>query len=127
MKIAIVIYDNFSLLNLAKLSNFFAKFDNLNIKISAFKDEIKSKFGICVKPDIYAQSLDGFDCVILCDGDVSKVVENEIFLGWIRSSCLAKYKICFGNALEIFSAVKFEKFINFAEFNDILLQENLQI
>ena len=65
MKIAIVIYDDFSLLNLAKLSNFLNKFDNLNIKICAFKNEIKSKFGICIKPDIFNESLDGFDCVMV--------------------------------------------------------------
>lgn len=117
MKIAIVIYDDFSLLNLAKLSNFLNKFDNLNIKICAFKNEIKSKFGICIKPDIFNESLDGFDCVMVCDGDIDKMVSNDIFLSWIRSSCLAKYKISFGNAYEILKASKFENFTNFADFN----------
>lgn len=118
MRIAIVIYDKFSLSNLACVSENLRKFSDLEIKICAFKSEVKDKFGVSLLPDIYSQSLDGFDGVILCDGENENIVYDEIFLGWIRSGFFAKNKISFGKSGEIFAKAGFENFINLNEFDE---------
>lgn len=126
MRIAIVIYDKFSLSNLACVSENLRKFDDLEIKICAFKSEVKDKFGISLIPDIYSASLDGFDGVILCDGECENIVYDEIFLGWIRSGYFTKTKISFGKGGEIFARAGFENFTNLSEFNEEKIKEKLK-
>lgn len=118
MRIAIVIYDKFSLLNLAMICEKLHKMSECEIKICSLNESIKDKFGFFVKPDIYSASLDGFDGVILCDGENENIVYDEIFLGWIRSGFFAKNKISFGKSGEIFARAGFENFTNLNEFDE---------
>ena len=118
MRIAVVIYDKFSLLNLAMICEKLHEINGCEVKICALNESVKDKFGFFVRPDIYSASLDGFDGVILCDGENENIVYDEIFLGWIRSGYFAKTKISFGKSGEIFAKAGFENFVNLSEFDE---------
>ncbi|QKG29671.1 DJ-1/PfpI family protein [Campylobacter sp. RM16187] len=109
MKIAIVVYDRINLVSLAEiwslLSNLQTKHD---VKICAFKSEIVDEHGLKIVPQIYSESLYGYDVVIIPDGlGVLSLRHDEIFLSWIRSAGRARLKIALDLGALIFGGAGF--------------------
>lgn len=108
IKVALIIYDGFSLLNFAEIYEILN--ENYEVKICGFKEQNTDKNSLKFKAEIFSQSLFEYENIVLCDGEISKVINDEIFLGWIRSAVFAKRKICFKNSAEIFTLTGFENF-----------------
>ena len=125
MRIAVVIYDKFSLLNLANICEKLYEMSECEVKICSLNESVKDKFGFFVKPDIYSQSLDGFDGIVLTDGNNENIIYDEIFLSWIRSGFFAKTKISFGKGREIFARAGFENFTNLDKFDESKFTQTL--
>ncbi|CZE47755.1 hypothetical protein [Campylobacter geochelonis] len=118
MKVAIVIYDKFDLVNLAEFNEFFKDERKFDTKIYAFKGEIVDKFGVCIKVENSASSLYGSDILVVCDGKNQSLVYDEIFLSWLKSAFDVRYKICVGTAKGILNAAKFDEFLHSDKFDN---------
>ena len=117
MKIAVVIYDNFSLLNLAQILDSLSATGH-KIRIYALKESTKSAQNAQVSADISDDSLYGNDAVIITDGACEDLIYNSIFLAWLKSGALAEKIIAFGEALSLANAAKFENFTHIAKFDE---------
>lgn len=108
MKTAIVIYDKVNLLSFAQIWQMFPADLRSDVKICAFKSEIVDEHGLKISPQIYGESLYGYDCVIVPDGVGALGLRyDEIFLSWIKSSLSARVKISFDLGTLIFGAAGF--------------------
>lgn len=123
MQVAIIIFDNFSMINFAKIHKILHKSGKFDIKICAYKAEICDNFGVFVVPQMHSQSLYGFDVVIFVDGNGQNLAHDEIYLSWLRSAYDARYKICLGSSNVLFEAAKFDEFIHFDELNEAKFEE----
>ena len=117
MKIAVVIYDNFSLINLAQILNTINA-TSYKVRIYALKEIVQSTQKACVKADIGDDSLYGNDALIITGGECDDLVYNSIFTAWLRSGALARKIIAFGNAISLVNAAKFENFTHFDKFDE---------
>jgi hypothetical protein len=95
MKIAVVIFDRVSLVSFSNIFYALNGFDSkYSVSICAFKGEVVDEFGLRVVPQIFGESLYGYDAVIVPDGvGALSLRYDEIFLSWIRSASRAKLKI----------------------------------
>lgn len=108
MKTAIVIYDKINLLSFAQIWQMFSADLRSNVKICAFKSEIVDEHGLKISPEIYGESLYGYDCVIVPDGMGALGLRyDEIFLSWIKSASSAKLKIAFDLGTLIYAGAGF--------------------
>lgn len=96
MKVAIVVYDKINLSSLAQIWEIFPASVRNDVKICAFKSEISDEHGLKILPQIYAESLYGYDAIIVPDGvGALSLRYDEIFLSWIKSGVKARLKISF--------------------------------
>ncbi|QKF91850.1 DJ-1/PfpI family protein [Campylobacter sp. CCUG 57310] len=108
MKTAIVIYDKINLLSFAQIWQMFSADLRSNVKICAFKSEIVDEHGLKISPEIYGESLYGYDCVIVPDGMGALGLRyDEIFLSWIKSASSARHKIAFDLGALIYAGAGF--------------------
>lgn len=108
MKTAIVIYDKINLLSFAQIWQMFPADLRSNVKICAFKSEIVDEHGLKISPEIYGESLYGYDCVIVPDGMGALGLRyDEIFLSWIKSASSANLKIAFDLGALIYAGAGF--------------------
>ena len=124
MKIAVVIYDNFSLLNLAQILNALSEREH-KVRIYALKEAVQSAQKACVVADVSDDSLYGNDAVIVCDGECEDLVYNSIFTAWLRSGAMARKIIGFGRSALLLNAAKFENFTIFDNFSKDEFLQNL--
>ncbi|MDA3052034.1 hypothetical protein OFO01_01005 [Campylobacter sp. JMF_01 NE2] len=124
MKIAVVIYDNFSLLNLAQILNALSACQH-KVRIYALKEAVQSAQKACVGADVSDDSLYGNDAVIVCDGECEDLVYNSIFTAWLRSGAMAKKLAFFGSAHSLAKIAKFENFSHFESFDEAKFLEFL--
>ncbi|MDO5046123.1 hypothetical protein [Campylobacter sp.] len=108
MKTAIVIYDKINLLSLAQVWQMFPANLRSDVKICAFKSEIADEHGLKISPQIYGESLYGYDTIIIPNGLGTLTLRyDEIFLSWIKSASSAKLKIAFDLGALIYGAAGF--------------------
>lgn len=108
MKTAIVIYDKINLLSFAQIWQMFPADLRSNVKICAFKSEIADEHGLKISPEIYGESLYGYDCVIVPDGMGALGLRyDEIFLSWIKSASSTNLKIAFDLGALIYAGAGF--------------------
>ena len=109
MKIALVIFDKINLLNLARIRTFLESLESKpEIKICAFKSEISDEYGLKILPQIYGESLYGYDALILPDGSGALTLRHdEIFLSWIKSASRARVKVGFDLGTLVLGAAGF--------------------
>ncbi|MFL1707215.1 DJ-1/PfpI family protein [Campylobacter sp. MOP7] len=108
MKTAIVIYDKINLLSFAQIWQMFPADLRSNVKICAFKSEIVDEHGLKISPEIYGESLYGYDCVIVPDGMGALGLRyDEIFLSWIKSASSTNLKIAFDLGALIYAGAGF--------------------
>lgn len=95
MKIAIVVFDKINLISLANINHALHELGSgYSISVCAFKSEIVDEYGLRITPQVYAESLFGYDAIVIADGVGSLTARyDEIFLSWIRSASRAKVKI----------------------------------
>lgn len=114
MKLAFVLYDNLTMLDfigfydpLTRLKKFLP---NLQLTTCALKSEIKDSFGLQLKPQVVGESLYGYDGVFFPGGLGTRVLMNDdIFISWIKSSKNAKLKISVGSGALLLGAAGFLK------------------
>ncbi|MDA3054589.1 MULTISPECIES: hypothetical protein [unclassified Campylobacter] len=124
MKIAVVIYDNFSLLNLAQILNALSACQH-KVRIYALKEAVQSAQKACVRADVSDDSLYGNDAVIICDGECEDLAYNSIFTAWLRSGAIARKIIGFGRSALLLNSAKFENFSHFRSFDEAKFLEFL--
>lgn len=111
MGVAIVIFDGFYLEDLMKFYKKILEISDENIKICAFKSEVKSSFGVKVVADCVCESLDGYNKIFIVGGDLKTILYDEIFLSWLRSGMNCEKIFATNNSDEILKTAKIEKFL----------------
>lgn len=114
MKLAFVLYDNLSMLDfigfydpLTRLRKFLP---DLELTTCALKSEIRDSFGLELKPQIFGESLYGYDGVFFPGGlGVRALMNDDIFISWIKSSKGARLKISVSSGALLLGAAGFLK------------------